>query len=93
MQAEWEEEIPTPTWYNKMTYSRINYIWALSELILKNLHFFQNKMVEELENSNHTLLSIKLFKNDLIDKKPHKLMQKKGIIKVITCNIKKTTDK
>ena len=89
VQLAWEEESPSPTWYNRTTYSRIDYIWSSPELISENLHSFQNEKAEEMANSDHTLLSIKLYKGNLIDKTNHKPAWQKGTTRVI--DIKNTT--
>lgn len=89
IQKSWEEEMLSPTWYNQTTYSRIDYIWTSPEIALENLHSFKNEMAEEIANSDHTLLSIKLYKDNLINNPTHKPTRKKGVTKVI--NIKNTS--
>jgi len=87
--STWEEEIPSPTWSNKCSYSRIDYIWISSEIALNNIFFFYNEKAEKIVNSDHTLLSLKLYRNNLIDNTCHKPIRKQGKTKLI--DIKNTT--
>jgi ribonuclease HI/endonuclease/exonuclease/phosphatase family metal-dependent hydrolase len=91
IQSTWEEEKElSPTWSNKKAASRIDYIWTSPEIIIEDLHSFQNTVAEELANSDHTLLSIKLFKNNFITSTNQKPIRKKGTIKIL--DIKNSTN-
>ena len=59
-QQMWELDLTSPTWYGFTFYSRIDYIWTSSALTDKYLISFQNEKIQDITNSDHTLLLIEL---------------------------------
>ena len=55
------------TWSNQETSSRIDYIWISFNLIQNHIHSFSNIDFNHITNSDHTLLQIKLYLNNLIN--------------------------
>ena len=53
------------TWSNKRASSRIDYIW-LSHNIAKNIHTFKNQDFSHITNSDHTLLQVTIYSNEII---------------------------
>jgi exonuclease III len=97
VQKNWEEIIPiskqkSPTWQNHNSSSRIDYIWTSQELSLNNIHSFKNIDFKHISNSDHTLLQIKLLKNDLINSPKKAAINKRGsrvIVNLKEMNTKK----
>jgi len=74
----WEMDLSSPTWIGRATHSRIDYIWVLSDIAFNNIHSFSNKKAEDVVNSDHILLYLKLFSNNLIKLPIIKPLRKKG---------------
>jgi exonuclease III len=69
IQLAWELDITSPTWIGKASHSRIDYIWASANIAINNIHSFTNEKANEIVNSDHTLLSFKLFTKGITDMK------------------------
>ena len=70
IQKSWEAITSTSkhqsfTWNNKRSQSHIDYIWISEELAYNNIHSFKNTNFNHITNSNHTLLQITLYKNNI----------------------------
>jgi hypothetical protein len=89
IQEVWEEDSITHTWSNKTTSSRIDYIWLSTSIASDNIHSFNNIKAESIANSNHILLNVKLFSNNIFDIQKSKVVKRKE--KIIIIDSKSTT--
>ena len=78
------------TWKNNKASSRIDYMWINHELILNNIHLFSNKDFRHITNSDHTLLQVILYGEEIINiqkkatvnrRKPRTIYDLKGMDK------------
>src|SRR5438477_6980500 len=83
IQEVWEEDSITHTWSNKITSSRIDYIWLSASIASNNIHSFNNIKAESIANSDHTLLNVKLFSNNIFDIQKPKVAKRKKKITII----------
>ena len=74
----WEMEMPSPTWHSSRSHSRIDYIWVSDNIATNNIHSFSNKKIYNVTESDHTLLTIKLFRKNLADLTKQKTGKTKG---------------
>ena len=61
VQLTWKMGLPLPIWIGKVTHSRIDYIWVSTEIAINNIHSFTNEKTENIVNSDHMLLCLKLY--------------------------------
>ena len=83
IQKSWEEIVPMPkqssfTWKNKIASSRIDYIWISQNLASNNISSFKNIDFRHITNSDHTLLQVKLLKENLINSPKKASINKRG---------------
>ena len=76
IQKSWEKDEITHTWSNKQTSSRIDYIWLSTKIASKNVHSFENKKAKKIANSDHTLLSLKLYNEGVFNAEKIKIKKK-----------------
>ena len=86
----WEVDEPSPTWHNKATFSRIDYMWISNNLAMNNLYSFSNKKEKMVNKSDHTRLTLKLYKAGLINKKENSQIRCKGVTNIF--DTKNTTE-
>jgi exonuclease III len=65
--STWEMEMPSPTWIGRAAHSRIDYIWVSAEIAISNIHSFTNEKAEDIVNSDHTLLCLKLYSKGITE--------------------------
>ena len=78
IQMIWEMELPSPTWIGRAFQSRIDYIWISPDIALNNVHSFTNERANNIVNSDHTLLNLKLFSEGITKMAKHVPLRKKG---------------
>jgi exonuclease III/ribonuclease HI len=61
VQLTWEMGMPSPTWIGRASFSRIDYIWVSPDIATNNIHSVTNEKADNITNSDHTLLCLKLF--------------------------------
>jgi exonuclease III len=65
------EEISSPkvpishTWKNTVSSSRIDYMWLSQDLAI-NIYSFKNKAFDHITNSDHTLLQVSIFNDEIL---------------------------
>ena len=79
VQKTWEKDEITYTWSNKHTIIRIDYIWLSTDIASENIHSFQNSKAKEIANSDHTLLNVKLYSNNIFSARKSTTKQRKKI--------------
>ena len=57
IQEAWEGDKTSPTWYNHNSSSRIDHIWTMQNIALEFTEF-QNKQIQEVTASDHTMLKM-----------------------------------
>jgi len=82
IQKDWKENIYTskqisPTWRNKYFSSCIDYIWLFQELVLNNIYLFNNMKFDHITNSNHTLLQIILYRDNITNTSRKSMIKKR----------------
>jgi exonuclease III len=70
IQQVWELDLPSPTWIGKISHSRIDYIWVTPDIALNNVHSFANEKADNIVNSDHTLLQLKIFTKGITEPEP-----------------------
>jgi exonuclease III len=79
----WEMEIPSPTWYSSRSHSRIDYIWISDNIAINNVHSFSNQKINNVTESDHTLLTIKLFRKNFASSTKQKTSKAKGFLHIL----------
>ena len=74
-----ELDMPTPTWSNNFGHSQIDYIWTSNEITLENIYDLSNEKIENITGSDHTLLTLRL-KRDMIMQKSRSTVKKKVLL-------------
>jgi hypothetical protein len=74
----WEMEMPSSTWIGKVAYSRIDYIWISTKIAINNIHSFTNEKAEDIVNSDHTLLCLKLYLEGITETSKNSPTRRKG---------------
>jgi exonuclease III len=78
VQEFFEPNTPSPTWSNKISNSRIDYIWTSREFGFDELVEVNNENIDNITGSDHTMLTLTIKRKGITELKSNAQIRKKG---------------